>query len=266
MVKSVAQSISEYLAVMQSAWVGRSQARFKKDLSFSSASAVFPKRNDMYAYMHHHFRHICPNKVRTHRAYYRQEKRGFGEDAFHAMWITLLREFRPKECLEIGVYRGQVISLWALIASECGFDCNVSGISPFTSVGDGVSAYERNIDYLQDTLLHHRHFELREPNLIRAFSTDASALAHIKSRNWNLIYIDGNHDYEIALADYEVCKDSLADGGLLVMDDSSLYTEYSPPNFSFAGHQGPSRVVRDRAMKELHFLGGVGHNNVFIKP
>jgi hypothetical protein len=69
----------------------------------------------------------------------------------------------------------------------------------------------------------------------------------------------------VALADYEACVANLADGGLLVMDDSSLYTEYRPPRFAFAGHPGPSRVVQERAMKELRFLGGVGHNNVFIK-
>jgi len=266
MVKSVAQGISGYLAMIQSAWAGRSQAKFEKDLSFSSASAAYPGRNDLYSYMHHHLYRVSPDDVRMHRAYYRQKKRGFGEDAFHAMWFTLLREFRPEECLEIGIYRGQVISLWALIARECGFDCNVSGISPFTSVGDKVSTYELNDDYLEHTLLHHRHFQLREPNLIRAFSTDPLALAHIRSRKWNLIYIDGNHDYEIALADYEICRANLAEGGLLVMDDSSLYTDYKPASFSFAGHEGPSRVVRDRAMKEFRFLGGVGHNNVFIKP
>jgi hypothetical protein len=49
------------------------------------------------------------------------------------------------------------------------------------------------------------------------------------------------------------------------MDDSSLFTEYKPDNSSFAGHPGPSRIVTERAMLELSFLGGVGHNNVFIK-
>lgn len=69
----------------------------------------------------------------------------------------------------------------------------------------------------------------------------------------------------VALTDYLLCKDALADGGLLVMDDSSLNTDFIPPTFSFAGHPGPSRVVQERAMKELRFLGGVGHNNVFQK-
>jgi cephalosporin hydroxylase len=218
----------------------------------------------LYTYMHHYFHNLCPANVRGHRIYYQQERRGFGEDAFHAMWLTLLREFQPKQCLEIGVYRGQVVSLWALLARNLGFPCDVHGISPFTSVGDEVSVYMRNIDFLEDTLTHHLHFGLPEPTLIRAFSTDLVALKHIRSRRWDLIYIDGNHDYEVALADYEVCKENLAAGGLLVMDDSSLYTDFQPPRFSFAGHPGPSRVVQERAMKELRFIGGVGHNNVFI--
>jgi cephalosporin hydroxylase len=248
----------------QEAWYGRAQKRFGKDRAFSTAVADFPHRNDLYAYMHHHFHHLCPGELREHRTYFRQEMRGFGEDAFHAMWFTLLREFKPEECLEIGVYRGQVISLWALISRNFGFFCDVHAISPFASTGDRVSVYLRNVDYLEDTLAHHRHFGLREPNLVCAFSTDPIALEQIRSRQWNLIYIDGNHDYEVALADYEVCRDNLAVGGLLVMDDSSLGTNFRPPLFSTAGHPGPSRIVLELAMKQLRFLGGVGHNNVFI--
>jgi cephalosporin hydroxylase len=266
MTNRVARKISATIAARQSAWQARPQSRFRQDLSFTAAAAAYPDRNDLYAYMHHYFHQLGPAVLRAHRAYYRLEKRGFGEDAFHAMWFTLLREFQPKECLEIGIYRGQVISLWALIARHCGFACDAHGISPFTSSGDAVSIYERDVDYLQDTLTHHRHFGLPAPNLMRAFSTDAGAVAHIRSRRWNLIYIDGNHDYEVALADYQVCRDSLAEGGLLVMDDSSLHTTYTPSMFSFAGHPGPSQVVQEFAKKELRLLGGVGHNNVFMKP
>jgi len=253
------------LAGVQSAWHGRLQKRFGYDTTFSIAAAGFPQRNDLYAYMHHHLHNLCPQEVREHRTYFQQEMRGFGEDAFHAMWFTLLGEFKPKDCLEIGVYRGQVISLWALIARNLDFSCEVHGISPFAPAGDLVSVYQRNTDYLEDTLSHHRHFGLCKPHLIQAYSTDPVALEHIRSRRWNLIYIDGNHDYEVALADYEVCRDNLASGGLLVMDDSSLSFDFQPPRFSTAGHPGPSRVVQERAMKELRFLGGVGHNNVFLK-
>jgi hypothetical protein len=256
---------SRLCSMVQAAWYERPQKRFGQDISFTAASAAYPKRNDLYGYMHHHFHHLCPSELREHRTYYQQANRGFGENAFHAMWFTLLREFKPKECLEIGVYRGQVISLWTLIANQVGFPCSIHGISPFTPAGDEVSVYLNSVDYYQDTLVHHRHFNLREPELLRAFSTDSEALELIGSRRWNLIYIDGNHDYDVVLADYEACVANLADNGLLVMDDSSLYTDYQPPRFAFGGHPGPSRVVLERAMKELCFLGGVGHNNVFTK-
>lgn len=250
---------------MQEQRYSRHQQHYDLDLCFTEASTRFIARNELYAYMHHYFHHRCPTEVRQHRAFFKQEHRGFGEDAFHAMWFTLLREFKPVQCLEIGVYRGQVVSLWGLIAKLNNFACEVHGISPFSPAGDKLSTYLTNLDYLQDTLASNRHFALPEPDFLKAFSTDPKAIDFIKSRRWDLIYIDGNHDYEVALADYEVCRDNLADGGLLVMDDSSLYTDYQPPKFSFAGHPGPSRVVQELAMKELRFLGGVGHNNVFQK-
>lgn len=243
----------------------RKQERFDFDATFTGAASRFPERTALYRYMHHYMHHRCPLEVQQHRSYFTKERRGFGEDAFHAMWCLLFKEFRPKDCLEIGVYRGQVISLWAMIAKIEKMECRISAISPFTPAGDLVSTYTSDIDYLNDTISHHAYFQLPQPQLVRALSTDAAALAHISSRSWNLIYIDGNHDYEVALADYEACVGSLADNGLLVMDDSSLYTNYSAPRFAFAGHPGPSKVVQDRAMKEMQFIAGVGHNNVFVK-
>jgi len=250
---------------IQAKWMGRKQKNLMIDLSFSDSVRRFSNRNALHAYMHHYFSQISPQAVQEHRNYFKLENRGFGEDAFHAMWYLLLREFRPANCLEIGIYRGQVVSLWRLLADLIDFPCCVNGISPFTSAGDHVSTYLNDIDYKADTIKNHEVFGLTPPNLLNAFSTDDEALALIQSRAWNLIYIDGNHDYEVAMADYEVCKNNLAEGGLLVMDDSSLYTDYKPPMFSFAGHLGPSRVVLERAMQELRFLGAVGHNNIFCK-
>jgi hypothetical protein len=217
----------------------------------------------LHSYMHHYLHHFAPDSIRVHREYFSKDLRGFGEDALHAMWWTLLREFKPKRLLEIGVYRGQVVTLWGLIAKINGFKCEIDGVSPFSAAGDEVSTYLSGLDYYQDTLESNLRFNLPEPNFVRGFSTDTEVTKFIEERCWDLIYIDGNHDYEVALADYELCKNSLTDRGLLVLDDSSLYTDFSPPGFSFAGHPGPSRIVRERAMKELKFLGAVGHNNIF---
>lgn len=265
LLNKIANLISIATKKLQKKYYSRYKNCYESELSFTKAITQFPSRNELYAYMHHYFYHHCSETVRKHRAYFMQDQRGFGEDAFHAMWFTLLSEFKPAQCLEIGVYRGQVVTLWGLIAKLNNYKCEVHGISPFSPAGDKVSTYLANLDYLQDTLQSNRFFDLPDPNFIKELSTDAKAVNFIHSRGWNLIYIDGNHDYEVALADYRVCRDSLVIGGLLVMDDSSLYTDYQPPSFSFAGHPGPSRVVQECAMKELRFLGGVGHNNVFQK-
>lgn len=119
------------------------------------------------------------------------------------MWWRLVRSFKPKNFLEIGVYRGQVVSLVALLARIARIDCTVTGISPFSSAGDSVSNYRNDVDYRLDTLSHFKHFGLSEPTLINAYSTDSEALAVIASRQWDMIYIDGNHDYEIVVKDWE---------------------------------------------------------------
>ncbi len=250
---------------VQAKWYGRYQRQYDRDLTFSKAVLNYPDRNSLHAYAHHYFCHQCPQRIADHRVYFKQNVRGFGEDAFHAMWWLLLREYQPRLCLEIGVYRGQVISLWALIAQMLSFPCEIHGISPFTPLGDAVSVYREDVNYLTDTLDSFKYLKLPAPTLVKALSTDPEAIEHIASCSWGLIYIDGSHDYEIASADYHLCRDHLAPGGLLVMDDASLGTSFRPPVFSFAGHPGPSRVAAECAMQELKFLGAVGHNNVFQK-
>lgn len=258
--------LKKFRTSIQEKWYSRYQPKFDRDLCFSRAVEQFPKRNDLHAYMHHYFHHLCSQIIKDHRTYFKADQRGFGEDAFHAMWWLLLREFQPRTSLEIGIYRGQIISLWALIAKQLNITCEIYGISPFTSLGDTVSQYRQDLDYLSDTLNCFRYWQLTPPTLIKALSTDPLAVTLIRNREWNLIYIDGCHDYDVARTDYCLCRDNLTPGGLLVLDDASLGTSFHPPLFSFAGHSGPSRVAKELAMKELHFIGAVGHNNVFLKP
>src|SRR5262249_10669127 len=142
----------------------------------------------------------APEWLRQHRWFFSQESRGFGEDAFHAMWFKLLSERRPRRCLEIGVYRGQVISLWLLIAEKMGFPIEVHGISPFSPAGDSVSKYIEGLDYYADVLANCARFSSERPRLLRAYSTDAEAVALINVGSWDLIYIDGSHEEAVVLA------------------------------------------------------------------
>ncbi len=219
-----------------------------------------------YAECVRYFHSEAPVELRRHRAYFhnvRGNRRGYGENAFHTLWYLLLERFRPRNFLEIGVFRGQVISLVALWASLRSLACEVWGISPFSSAGDSVSTYRKDIDYYQDTLRNFEHFKLPPPGLLRAYSTDAEALQFIGSRQWEMIYIDGNHDYEVARKDWEACSRSLKPGGIIVLDDSGLTTGFRPPIFATKGHPGPSQLAREVDRARFREVLQVGHNRAF---
>ena len=105
------------------------------------------------------------------------------------------------------------------------------------------------------------------------YSNSDRAINFINSKKWDLIYIDGSHDFEDVNNDFNECFSNLNINGLIVIDDSSLYldydTKYIEKNFklkTFKGHPGPSKVVLDIiSMNKLEYLFGVGHNNVFLK-
>src|SRR5438270_5491658 len=99
-----------------------------------------------------------PQELRRHRNYFAKSRRGFGENAFHVMWFLLFTEFRPASFLEIGVYRGQVLSLASLLQSLTRQTGEIVGISPFESAGDSVSKYRKHIDYLADTRANFAQF------------------------------------------------------------------------------------------------------------
>jgi hypothetical protein len=211
----------------------------------------------------HYFDSRLPVSLRQHRHYFTKARRGFGEDPFHVMWLLLFREFHPQACLEIGVYRGQIISLWAWLARLCSQPCEVHGISPFSSAGDSVSKYSRRVEYLADTLCHFDHFGLAHPALLKAYSTDPEAVALIRSRAWDVIYIDGNHDYAVARQDWDHCAAAVKTGGLIVLDDAGLSTSFRPPIFATGGHPGPSRLAEEIDRARFEEILQVGHNRVF---
>jgi len=214
-----------------------------------------------------YFYQELPREIRDHRVYFYNvpgDRRGFGEHPFHVMWYLLLREFKPANFLEIGVFRGQTTSLVSYCGKLNGAPCEVHGISPFKSTSEVASFHVANLDYYKDTLLNFEHFGLPHPNLLRAYSTEPSALELIASRSWDLMYIDGAHDYEVALADWQACSQSVRPGGLIVMDDAAVTTGFKPPIFlGTRGLPGPSRVAEEIDRSRFREILQVGHNRVF---
>jgi hypothetical protein len=235
------------------------------ELERSEWSRSLSEPDGFYLDCFRYFHSQLPTELTAHRHYFAHRKRGFGEDAFHTMWFLLFREFKPRTFLEIGVYRGQTISLIAFLARLMSVPCEVYGISPFTSAGDSVSEYPESIDYHDDTLKNFDFFKLLYPVLLKDFSNSSRARSLIAGRSWDVIYIDGNHDYEIAKADWEVCQANVRSGGLIVLDDSGLSSAFQPPPFASRGHPGPSRVAAEVPRERFQEILQVGHNRVFQK-
>lgn len=235
------------------------------DISLQLVNEKFNSLEEQYMFFHHSFWHKLPESLRNHRDYFKHERRGFGEDAFHAMWYKLINEYKPKSMLEIGVYRGQVISLWALVAKELNMTCEIHGISPFTSAGDEVSAYMSNINYYEDVINNFDHFSLSLPMLHKGLSTDTEMIDVIKSKKWDFIYIDGSHDYDVVKNDFDVCSSMLSSNGIIILDDSAFYNGFKPPAYSSVGHSGPSKLADEIDKDVFKEVIAVGHNRVFQK-
>lgn len=97
-------NLNKLMKTLQQKWNRRRQSIYDYELTFNEAVATYKDRNSLYSYMHHYFHRRCPQRIREHREYFSIEQRGFGEDAFHAMWWLLMREFKPRKYIEIGVY------------------------------------------------------------------------------------------------------------------------------------------------------------------
>ncbi|HEY5368650.1 MAG TPA: class I SAM-dependent methyltransferase [Hanamia sp.] len=243
----------------------KNNRKYNRELQVSEIKKLFPSLKDQHLYFHHYFWNLAPTWLKDHRAYFSKEKRAFGEDAFHAMWYHIFKKFKPKKALEIGVYRGSTLSLFSLLSQKFQLQTEVHGISPFTSAGDAVSKYLDNLDYYTDVKNNFDYFNLPSPFLHKGFSTEKAMLEIIQSQQWDLIYIDGNHDYEVAKQDFNLCSQYIRKGGLIVLDDSSLYTDFKPPFYSTAGHPGPSKVASEIDPNTFEEILSVGHNRVFKK-
>ena len=241
---------------------------FESNLPIEEIMSRYPTERKRYEYFLWSYKNEIDKKFVQHRNYFKLDSRGFGEDAFHAMWVSLFASYPIRSALEIGVYRGQTISLWNLISLDSDpFAHNEYwGLSPLNNSGDEVSEYI-NIDYESDISRSFSIFNLGEPKIFKGYSTDSAAKEFIRSKQWDLVYVDGSHEEAVVKNDVMLGFESLKVGGFLVMDDASLYSAFKPPVFAFKGHPGPSNVAKSLESQKSSFklVGTCGHNRIYKK-
>ena len=177
--------------------------------------------------------------------------------------------FSEKDPLSLQ-FKGQVLSLVPYIAKTKGYSCEFKGVTPLSGAGDKYAEYGAE-DYLAIITEVFRHFQVpfdRSQNLIHGFSTNENTIETIKKNKYNLLYIDGSHDYEDVVSDINLMHDILDVGGYLVMDDASSSLAMPLMRFgrkSFNGHPDVAKAIDDFLIKDRRYkhLFACGHNRVF---
>jgi hypothetical protein len=203
----------------------------------------------------------------NHRTYIENNQLGFGEKPFHVIWRELIKiQSNNFKFLEIGVYKGQILSLVKLLANEYGKNIEFYGVTPLINEGDKFSNYD-DIDYGNTITNLFDNFNLEfdiNKNIINGLSTDELIKNKVKELGqFDLIYIDGGHDYDCVVSDIKLMYDISKVGTYIVFDDSSCYKDLSGDKFK--GHIDVCDAIRDNLENNDNFIEilCVGHNRVF---
>lgn len=222
-----------------------------------------------------------------HRRHVEEHKLGFGDAAFHSMWARLLEaagvRFGPVQALEVGVFKGQVISLWSLLARTRGLPLTVSALTPLQGnpqpASRWLTALRLRLDRRFREQLENGNFyaaedyehtiralfsqfglDFAQVRLHRGFSTDPNVLAGLAEARFHLVYVDGDHTYEGARHDFRTFGPKVVPGGWLVADDASCGL---PGTGFWKGHEAVSRAAAELPGLGFRNILNVGHNRVF---
>lgn len=196
-----------------------------------------------------------------------QATEGFGELPFCWNWYLTVQD-APKEFryLEIGVYKGRVLAEIQYLANIMGKSATIVGVTPLSGSGDKYSGYE-DVDYLAAIKeSYKRTFDSTFVNttIIKGYSQDPVSISEAGARGpYDILFIDGCHDYEVVCQDIANYIPLLKKGGVLVMDDASLYIE--KPFGQFHGHPDVGRAIKDTldSRSDMQHLFAVGHNRIW---
>jgi hypothetical protein len=191
---------------------------------------------------------------------------GFGETAFSWNWYLLIKSLPDTfKFLEIGVYKARVLSLVQLVSSIINKQATIYGVTPLGDVGDKYSKYEPT-DYMKCIMKSYSDsgIDFDNTNIIKGYSQDPNIIESVsKEGPFDIVFIDGCHDYEIVCLDIKNYTNMVKPGGYLVIDDASsmLQGAYG----QFLGHYDVAKAINDTLVGDSRFehIYAVGHNRVW---
>jgi len=202
--------------------------------------------------------------LREHRKFVTANAFGFGENCFHWLWKLLVDEM-PSEFsfLEIGIFRGQVLSLMKMLASSTGRSVTRYGVSPLSNAdGHWYSDYAEDIK-----TIHNKFFIPQDYTIYQGLSTEPEIIEQAKkTAPYDILYIDGGHTLDVVTSDFKHYAPMVKRGGYLVVDDCN-----NEMNMPFGFFQGIAPVTQAKMeyMKQhpndWEFVFSVVHISVFRK-
>lgn len=203
----------------------------------------------------------------NHRTYIESNGLGFGEKPFHSLWNEIIKlQKNDFKFLEIGVYKGQILSLVKLLSDKYNKKVQYVGVTPLDNTGDKFSNYNDE-NYLEIITSLFKHFNLEfnsDENLINGDSTLEIIKDEIREYDYfDVIYIDGCHNYDCVVSDILLMKEITKLNSIIVFDDSSCYKDI--PDNNFKGHIDVCDAIKDFLENDTMFceILCVGHNRVF---
>lgn len=202
-------------------------------------------------------------KLKAHRDFIEGNSFGFGERSFGWLYKLMVDEM-PKEFkfLEIGIFRGNTLSLFKLLADMSGKKVQRFGVSPMDS-SDG----HWESDYFYDVAKLHQHFNLKKDySIYHGSSTDTKIIEKaIATAPYDILYIDGGHTREVVDSDLYYYPSLVKKGGYLLIDDAC--NDFKMPFGYFQGINAVTDAVlawqETDLGNEFEFVFNVVHNRLY---
>lgn len=185
-------------------------------------------------------------ELKAHRDFIKKHVYGFGERSFWWLWKLIVDEMPATfRFLEIGVYKGATPSVVRLLATRTGKRAEIFGVTPLSSFAGVTGKFPPypETDYRQHITDLHDHFGQEMPRIAKGSSTNPKIRQAVGNLGpFDLVYVDGCHEYDYVVKDLMCYGAMVKEGGLLVVDDSANYL--APVWGFFQGIEDVSAAVR----------------------
>jgi MMP 1-O-methyltransferase len=140
--------------------------------------------------------------------------------------------------VEIGSWKGKS-TIWLAKGSQAGQNVKVYAIDPHSATEE--HRRQGNLSTFQE--FQQNISRAGVAGLVFPIVTTSEAAAASFNTPIEMIFIDGDHDYEAVKRDFELWYPKVVDGGVMAFHDTTVW-------------QGPKKLVAERMYKSRHFCDG----------